>query len=225
MKTNFNDKGSAVCSKCEEIHDLFNKMERYSFPFSKGVPKNGVYILFEKGEKAHNGDRIVRVGTHTGEGQLNSRLRQHFEVKNKDRSIFRKNIGRAFLRMKNDPFLAQWEWDMTTKAAKEKYKDLLDENKKHKLEGKVSEYIQSKLSFTVFEVNSKEERLYLESKIISTVSLCNDCQPSKSWLGLSSPKEKIQKSGLWLVNELYKDVLTDFDMKRLYELCRKGGCS
>ena len=41
-------------------------------------------------------DRIVRIGTHTGENQLRSRLMQHFVKENKNRSIFRKNIGRCF---------------------------------------------------------------------------------------------------------------------------------
>jgi hypothetical protein len=45
----------------------------------------------------------------------------------------------------------------------------------------------------------------LESKIISTVSLCEKCHPSSDWLGLHSPKRKIQESGLWQVNELYKE--------------------
>ncbi len=68
----------------------------------------------------------------------------------------------------------------------------------------MSSYIRDAFSFAVFEVKSKEQRLDLESKIISTVSLCDECRPSQNWLGLSSPKEKIRESGLWLVNELYK---------------------
>ena len=44
----------------------------------------------------------------------------------------------------------------------------------------------------------------LQSRIISTVSLCDECRPSEKWLGLYSPKAKIRESGLWLVNELYK---------------------
>lgn len=58
----------------------------------------------------------------------------------------------------------------------------------------------------------------MESKIISTVSRCMECIPSKNWLGLYSPKEKIKNSGLWLVNELYKEPLNKRDYKRLVEL-------
>ena len=95
---------------CEVLHQRLSELRRYSFPFEEScLPMNGVYILFEKGEQAHGVDRIVRVGTHTGESQLISRLNQHFVKENKDRSIFRKNIGRSYLKMKNDPYLEKWE--------------------------------------------------------------------------------------------------------------------
>lgn len=204
---------------CETIHHLFNRLERHRFPFDeKKIPKNGIYILFEKGEEAHGTDRIVRVGTHTGDNQLRSRLKQHFVSENKDRSIFRKNIGRALLAKADDPFLEQWEWDLTTRANKEKYLPLLDQRKQDETEKQVSSTIRDTFSFVVFEVNGKEQRLDLESKIISTVSLCDECKPSKNWLGLYSPKEKIRESGLWLVNELYKTPLNEDGFLMLEEL-------
>jgi hypothetical protein len=70
------------------------------------------------GELAHGTNRIVRIGTHTGNDQLRSRLKQHFLIENKDRSIFRKNIGRALLNKDHDPFLGQWELDLTSRQAK-----------------------------------------------------------------------------------------------------------
>ena len=112
---------------CAEIHALFQKAERYSFPFDvEVIPRNGIYVLFEKGEDGHGSDRIVRVGSHTGEGQLCSRLQQHFINEDKDRSIFRKNIGRAILNRGNDPFLEQWEWDLTPRKNREKHSAPLD---------------------------------------------------------------------------------------------------
>jgi len=190
---------------CEAVHQLFSEVKRDTFPFDETqIPHNGIYILFEKGERAHGTDRIVRIGTHTGENQLRSRLRQHFVAENKDRSIFRKNIGRALLSKRDDPFLVQWEWDLTTRANKERYLPLLDSQKQECVEQEVSSYIRENFSFCVFGVEGKEQRLDLESKLISTVSLCQECKPSKNWLGLYSPKEKIRESGLWLVNELYK---------------------
>jgi len=79
-------------SFCEALHEWANSLPARGFPFDESaIPMNGIYVLFERGEVAHGTNRIVRVGTHTGINQLRSRLRQHFLVENKDRSIFRKN--------------------------------------------------------------------------------------------------------------------------------------
>jgi len=150
----------------------------------------------------------VRVGTHTGENQLRSRLKQHFINENKDRSIFRKNIGRAILNRENDPFLQQWNWDLTTRKAKDRYGDIVDWRKQSEFEKKASAYIQEHFSLVVFLFSEKSVRLNLESKVISTISWCYECRPSDKWVGLHSPKEKIRQSGLWLVNELYKESLS-----------------
>lgn len=204
---------------CRELHIFVNGLPRHRFPFdSKSLPQNGIYILFESGEIAHGVDRIVRVGTHTGQNQLRSRLEQHFIKENKDRSIFRKNIGRALLMRNHDSFLEQWELDLTTHAAKQAYSAMIDSEKQKMVERRVTEYIQSHFQFVVIEVRKKEERLQLESKLISTVSLCKDCRPSPGWLGLNSPKEKIRSGGLWIVNELYKQPLTEADIHHLQAL-------
>ncbi|MBU4070541.1 MAG: hypothetical protein KJ646_06180, partial [Nanoarchaeota archaeon] len=95
-----------MSENCNKIHQLFKRMKKFHFRFNENeIPHNGIYIIFEKGEKAHRTDRIVRIGTHTGDDQLRSRLWQHFINKNKDRSIFRKNIGRALLNRNKDSFL------------------------------------------------------------------------------------------------------------------------
>ena len=191
---------------CAELHQMISQLHRFYFPYdSSELPKNGIYILFEKGETGHGTNRIVRVGTHTGEGKLPSRLKEHFLKENKDRSIFRKNIGRAILNKTNDPFLEQWEMDLTSRANKDKNWHNVDHNKKKMVEKQVTNYIQNYFWFTVLPVDPKESRLKLESRLISTVSRCSECKPSTTWLGLYSPKAKIQESGLWLVNELYKD--------------------
>ncbi|MBS3144928.1 hypothetical protein J4208_05070 [Candidatus Woesearchaeota archaeon] len=207
---------------CEELHILFNSMKRMTFPFNeKDIPENGIYILFEKGEKAHNTERIVRVGTHTGQDQLRSRLKQHFINENKDRSIFRKNIGRALLNKNKNPFLQHWELDLTTKKAKEAFSEKIDANKQKEVEQAVTKYLQEHCSFIVFQVDDKEKRLELESKIISSISTCDFCKPSSTWFGKHSPKEKIRESGLWLVNELYKKPLNGTGMKELNKIIIK----
>lgn len=194
---------------CHNLHFLFNRLPAHRFPFDGNqIPRNGIYVIFEAGETAHGTNRIVRIGTHTGADQLHSRLQQHFVKENKDRSIFRKNIGRAILNRDHDPFLTDWEVDLATKDAKLHYSSLIDSARQKQIEQEVSKYIQANLSFAVIPVDSKDERLTLESKFISTVSLCEECRPSHSWLGQYSPKEKIRESGLWLVNELYKQGLS-----------------
>lgn len=216
-------KENSGCSgKCEELHNLFNIMERLAFPFKEEkIPSNGIYILFEKGEKGHGGDRIVRIGTHTGKDQLRSRINQHFINENKDRSIFRKNIGRALLNKQKDPYLKIWDLDLTTREAKEKFGKLIDKEKQKQVEGQITKHLQDSFSFVAFSIDDKDNRLEFESKIISTISLCKDCKSSEKWLGNHSPKQKIKESGLWLVNELYKNQLSKQDLKKLQKYLSK----
>jgi hypothetical protein len=203
-------------SICKDLHLWANSLPIYRFPFdTRALPLNGLYLLFEKGETAHGTNRIVRAGTHTGNDQLRSRLQQHFLVENKDRSIFRKNIGRALLNRDQDAFLSDWELDLTTKRAKAMHSERIDRNQQITVEKRVSDYIRSSFSFVVLGVDDKERRLRLESRLISTLSLCERCQPSAAWLGLFSPKHKIRESGLWLVNELYRQQLSSVEFSEL----------
>ena len=190
---------------CDMIHKYVNELPRYSYPFdSSKLPDNGVYVCFEKGEKYKNWNRIVRVGTHTGDNNLPSRLEQHFISNNKDRSIFIKNIGRALLNKSNDSFLDDWNIDLTTKAAKEKYLSKIDMNKIHEIEKQASEYLRDNFSFVVLPIDTKEERLSYEAFLIRAISSNKGCKPSKNWLGLYSPEKKIRESGMWLKQGLAK---------------------
>lgn len=198
---------------CEMLHEWAESLQEFSFPYEDHkIPLNGIYLLFEKGEQAHGTKRIVRVGTHTGKNQLRSRLCQHFVNENKDRSIFRKNIGRALLG--GDAFLQQWEIDLTTKAARQKHSGI-DVQKQKEIEHAVTMRLQDRFTFVVLRVDDAAQRKRLESRIISAVSLCNDCTPSATWLGLQSPKPKIRESGLWLEQELYKEPLTAKELDAL----------
>ena len=204
---------------CAEVHQLFNLLPHHHFPFSdKIIPLNGIYILFEAGELAHDTYRIVRIGTHNGDGNLPSRLKSHFIKENKDRSIFRKNIGRAILNKVNDSFLEQWDLDLTSREAKDNLLNKINLEKQKQIERQVTEYIQKNFWFVLFPVEKREDRLFWESRIISTVSRCNDCRPSEKWLGLHSPKDKIRESGLWIVNELYKQPLSADEFDQLKKI-------
>jgi Fe-S cluster assembly iron-binding protein IscA len=201
---------------CTSLHKLFNNLPRFYFPFDKTkIPLNGIYILFENGETGHDLDRIVRIGTHTGANQLRSRLHQHYILENKDRSIFRKNIGRAILNKRSDPYLKIWQIDFTTRNKKAEFGHLSNQEYQSQIESEVSNYIQNNFSFCVFGVDGTGKRLELESKLISTVSACKECRPSNNWLGSYSSVEKIRLSGLWQVNELYNLALSIDDLNYL----------
>jgi hypothetical protein len=201
---------------CHILHQWLNALNRYSFPFDESqLPFNGIYFLFEKGESAHNGDRITRIGSHTGANQLRSRLYQHFLKENKDRSIFRKNIGRTLLNKNRDPFLEKWELDLTSAQAKHIWSSRIDFNKQQIIEKLVSGLIERDFSFAVIQVDDDNRRLYLEKRLIATVSLCKECFPSENWFGKYSTKEKIRLSGLWQEQHLSKEPLSEKEINDL----------
>jgi hypothetical protein len=188
---------------CWFLHTFVNCMKIHYYPFNPNdIPLNGIYFLLESGEIAHGVNRIVRVGTHSGPNNLRNRLAEHYTGGNKDRSIFRKNIGRALLNRDKDPFRKFWELDLTSKEARIKYEGKIDREKQASVEGQVTDYIQKNISFVVVEIPDKDKRLLLEGLMISIIFQCQDCKPSPGWLGLHSPVPKIPGGGLWNVNEL-----------------------
>ena len=200
-----------MCDICKRVHNITNLAQRFSFKTGfVSISSNGIYIMFEVGELAHGADRIVRIGTHTGENQLPSRINQHFFNENKNRSIFRKNVGRCFLNGQN--YAKKWEYDITSRENKAKYLPLLDLAFEKQIEIQISQYIQEKLSFVIIPVDDKNRRLLLESQLIGTISHCTECKPSKNWLGLKSPLDKINQSGLWQVQGLYGDIISNADV-------------
>ncbi len=92
---------------------------------------------------------------------------------------------------------------------------LLDTNKLRRVEEEVSRYIQEKFSFVIFAVETKEERLMWEKKIISTILKCKECKPSSTWLGSFSPLQKIRESGLWNVQGLNSEEMTLVEFEKL----------
>lgn len=191
-------------------------LPKFDFRFDATLlPKNGIYILFEKGETGHRAQRIVRVGTHAGSNQLQSTLRQHFVAEEKDKSILRKNIGRALLNRDHDAYLTLWDVALTTPMQRSVFAEKVGMEKMNAVEKHVTGYMHDSFSFVVFGVEHKAERLLWESKIISTVAQCHDCRASADWLGSHSTQEKIRESGLWQLNELYQEPLSDIDLEEL----------
>src|SRR6476660_2038861 len=205
-----------------EIHKLFNEQKRYSFPFDvfiKEIPANGIYILFEKGEKYGDYDRIVYVGKHSGKNRLYLRLNEHFVKENKNRSIFRDNIGRCFLNQGNHPYLQVWKLNITSRAVKEENLKRLDLDFEKQMENIISNYIQTNFSFCIFRVDTKEERDFWKRKIASALAN-SSMKPSSNWLGNSSPEDKIRETGLWKVKDLSESSLTTSEFSELQDLVK-----
>lgn len=217
-------------NKCLILHQIFNKMKRYDYKTIDEIPfKNGIYIYFENGEKYTNNnitfDRIVRVGTDTGDNQLVSRMKQHLLSKNKDRSIFRKNIGRAFLNKNNKlDELNYWNLDLTKKVDKDKhYNDEYEEMRK-KNEDNVSDYLKNNMSFVLFPMDKKEDRLRFEEAIISELYNSKDFIASKNWLGNYVPQTRanhVKESRMWVSQGIKAKRITDEELIRLKKICEE----
>lgn len=197
---------------CEKLHKVFNALPRFDASCVSELPfDNGIYILFEKGEKFGELDRIVRVGTHTSDHRLKTRLKDHFLRKNHDGSIFRKNIGKAILNAEKDPYLVNW----TTDTSKRENKHFIIKEKNDKMEDRVSEFLKDNMTFTAFKVDTKEQRLRFEEAIISTLNYASNFYSSENWFGKNSPEQQISSSGLWLRQGLNGKELTLSEFKYL----------
>jgi hypothetical protein len=203
---------------CQYLHDMLSRLPRLKREDLAKVPKNGIYVLFENGEQAHGGERIVRVGTHRGQNNLPGRIREHLFKTNKDRSIFRKHVGRCLLAKAGDPFLAQWEIDLTTKASRTLNEGKVEKARLQEVEADVTRYMVEKFSFAVLRFDSEADRRDYEECLLSTIYQCSDCGPSTTWLGKFHPtSEVIRTCGLWNVQSLAGKVLSLDETKRLVE--------
>lgn len=204
---------------CKAVHEFFNQIPRVNYKTISDIPfTNGIYIMFENGQKYMEFDRIVRIGTHTSNDRLKSRLRDHFISKNKDGSIFRKNIGKAMLNKNDDQYLDIWSLD----TSKSYNKDKVNQEKELKIEEDISNYLQNNITFVCFPVAEKEDRLRLEEALISLLSKSDDFYTDNNWLGKFSPVDKIRQSGLWLTQGLDASLLTASEFARIKESVRYG---
>ncbi|QXM05457.1 DUF6884 domain-containing protein [Crassaminicella indica] len=209
--------------KVDVLHMLFNGLPRLDWMMIDEIPyQNGIYIMFEKGESYRGMDRIVHIGTHRSQGRLRKRLKDHFEKEDADGSIFRKNIGRAFLNMNSDPYLRVWEIDMHHSKNVRNYGHLVNARLETELEAKISQYLRNNITFVCFPVDEEAERLRLKKGIIATLNKHQMFGPSNNWLGLNSPVLDIANSGLWNRQGLKGQLLSDEELERVKWLARFG---
>jgi hypothetical protein len=174
--------------------------------------------------------RIVRIGTHK-ENNFRSRISEHFLLneskmkfthsnpKPSDRSIFRKNIGRALLNKQKDlDYLRVWEIDFTSNINRANHSYLRNIEKEKTIESQITELIRKRFYFRFISIEGQKKRMGkigIESKLIGTVTCCKLCKPSDYWLGKFSPKAQIKNGKLWLSQHLVSIGLSDSDKRDL----------
>ena len=186
------------------------------------LPENGIYFFYEEGETwGHGADkpRIVRIGSHRGQGNLRSRISETYlpderkldfgpdNPKPADRSIFRKNLGRALLNRDGDDYLQVWDIDFTLTANRDRLRRRRDIGKEKRLEEAISRLLRDRFAFRAITVDDRTRRTDLEKHLIGTVAGCTLCRPSHDWLGRHSPETKIARGNLWQVQNLKADPL------------------
>ena len=192
-------------------------------------PRRGVYFFFEEGEVRREsgfGLRVVRVGTHAlkagSKTTLWKRLRNHKGTKrghgNHRGSIFRLLVGNALMRREGNLHVPTWgQRSSAPKEVREREKEL---------EKKVSAYIGT-MPFLWLKVDDKPSpeslRGYIERNSIALLSNYGKPQaevidqPSDKWLGRSSDRDKVCKSGLWNSNHVEEEYESAF-LSKLAEL-------
>jgi hypothetical protein len=234
------NRGEAMSELCDWVHVQLDRLPLVKFPFKpEKLPNNGIYFFYEAGEAWGHGEpkpRIVRIGTHR-EGNFRSRIAEHFLLNDHamefdqdrpaphDRSIFRKNIGRALLVQAGDDYLQVWNRCFTTTATRLAFGHLRDIDKEKRLEAEVTRIIRETFSFRYIPVEGEERRMGgqgLEKALIGTVARCQACRPSSEWLGGHSPVEKVRESGLWLSHHLKASPITGTDKRIIQEAISKS---
>lgn len=225
--------GMDATEYCHWLHNALEEFPMVQYPFDKNIlPVNGIYFFYQQGEFwGHGGNvpKIVRIGTHR-DGNFKNRIEEHFLLneskmnfdrmspKPSDRSIFRKNIGRALLNKEKDDYLKIWDIDFTMKQNRERYNSLRDIKKEKNIESHITNILRQHFSFRFIIVDNQTERMGdqgLESSLIGTVSHCKLCKPSDNWLGCFSPKKQIKASGLWLIQHINSKGINNKDKETI----------
>ncbi len=201
--------------KVVEIYNLLERIPEIGFKSNKAdLPLNGVYFAYEASESVNIGGnmfrRVVRIGSHLGQGNLFNRIRSHYgqvnSLKgNSGRSVFRKLIGAAIIKREN--------------IGEVKLHDWLEETTPEEIEHKVSKYLRDNVTFRCIAIEKKDERLEVESYLISLFARIEPGKQSPGWLGNDSHCPKVRAYGIWnrkdtdgsaLKNERWSNVISAF---------------
>jgi hypothetical protein len=195
----------------EELHNIFNSLPRFRFPFnSDNLCTDGIYILFEEDEDYSTKNRVVRVGTHIMQGRFIDRVNEHFSSKSQRSSIFRRHIGRCFLNNEDKPYLKYWNKRRSCQEVNIEYERVYED--------RISEYIQNKLSFVIIKNVSSSQRKKLENAIIATIAQDTITAPSQRWLGRFHPDNRISGGKLWNIVGLRSEIIDDHQIEIIKRL-------
>lgn len=181
------------------------------FSSVSALPTQGLYIIFDPGERTAFSEalsRVVRIGTHGvalgSKSVLRTRLRAHFGQRdgagNHRASIFRLHVGNALI-ARDGLHLSYPTWGVGMSADSDTRRAEAD------LEQAVSREI-GKLQFTFLDIpdlaSPKSQRAVLERSFINYMTADGIPleMPSSSWLGNYSPVEAIRSSGLWNIQHV-----------------------
>lgn len=189
------------------VHALAATLPRYRFPVSRReTPASGVSLLFEEGEVALAGDstveRIVHVGTHTGEGRLARRLGIHASGDRRG-SVLRLHLGGALLARDapGDQRLTTWYGDKRAPTPD--------------VEEAVSALLRERFTVCCIPVTDRDERLELERGLIALLAQRPLGPPSEGWLGRHAFRLEIRRSGLWNTDHVDAKPMGEGGLKRL----------
>lgn len=174
-------------ASCEALHRDAWAQPRFAGAGDwAALPANGVYRLFESGEAAHGGDRIVCIGANLAGGGLAQRLKKHFTGTRRV-SELRKLIGAALMRRDGTAEDDIYAWE--SGAGKFDW-----------VEEWVTAYLRSACSFAVTPVDgTPQTRTAVQAAWLTLLMNCRECVASDAWLGHYASLPGVAASGLWNV--------------------------
>lgn len=183
-----------------------------------GWPSHGVYFFFEPGEErstSGTGPRVVRVGTHAvSKGSRTSmwqRLSQHRGTTSGNGqhrgSIFRLLVGEALIRQ-GGVTLPSWGVGSSPGAAAVRVGSTRPGVVQAELP--VEQHVSQVIGAMPFvwvavddEPGPQSVRSFIERNsigLLSSAGLAEEDPPSAGWLGRSSTRDSVRRSGLWNQN-------------------------
>lgn len=198
------------------LHKLFNSMPRYNAESLEYVSvSNGIYILFQQGEKYGLIDRIVGVGIDYQGETLKTQLQKELIAGDKNFSPLRFQLGESMLNHCKSLYLAKWE--------NKGYNNKFDKNRSEEkiMEEKISSFIKNEISFIYFAVDNKEKKIQLRNKIINTLYHDKFFIDLNKNPGYYCTSENIRKSEIWNIERVTKEFLCEEDFNFIEDQCNK----